>query len=63
MYSAIEIANLTIAGLEEYGNMNKDADMAYLMAKAKTLRAMPLRPHKGLGDVPEVQAHQFRLPY
>ena len=53
MYSAIEIANLTIAGLEEYGNIDKDADMAYLMAEAKTLRAMLYYDlTKAWGDVP-----------
>lgn len=53
MYSAIEIANLTIAGLSQYGNVDKDPDMAFLMAEAKTLRAMIYFDLvKAWGDVP-----------
>ena len=40
MYSAVERANLTIEGLRKYGNVEKDADMAYLLGEALTLRAM-----------------------
>ncbi len=53
MYSAIEIANLTIAGLNQYGNVENDPDMAYLLAEAKTLRAMVYYDLiKAWGDVP-----------
>lgn len=53
MYSAIEVANLTIAGLGEYGNVENDPDMAFLLAEAKTLRAMLYYDLiKAWGDVP-----------
>ncbi len=53
MYSAIERANLTLAGLKEYGNIDEDADMAYLYAETLTLRAMLYYDLiKAWGDVP-----------
>lgn len=53
MYSAIEKANLTIAGLKEYGDIENNNDMAYLYAEALTLRAMIYYDLvKTWGDVP-----------
>ena len=53
MYSAVERANLTIEGLRKYGNVEKDADMAYLLGEALTLRAMIYYDLvKAWGDVP-----------
>lgn len=40
MYMGIERANLVIEGLREYGNVEENADMAYLLGEALTLRAM-----------------------
>lgn len=53
MYQGIERANLCIEGLRKDGNVENDADMAYLLGEALTLRA--LLHHdliKGWGDVP-----------
>ena len=53
MYSAIERANLAIEGLRKYGNVEKDADMAYLLGEVLTLRAMIYYDLvKAWGDVP-----------
>ena len=53
MYSAVERANLTIEGLRTYGNVEKDADMAYLLGEVLTLRAMLYYDLvKAWGDVP-----------
>ena len=53
MYTAIERANLTISGLRKYGNVEEDADMAYLLGEALTLRAMIYYDLcKAWGDVP-----------
>ena len=40
MYEAIERANLCIDGIREYGNPAGNADMAYLLGEALTLRAL-----------------------
>ncbi len=53
MYSAVERANLAIEGLRTYGNVEKDADMAYLLGEVLTLRAMLYYDLvKAWGDVP-----------
>lgn len=53
MYQAIERANLAIEGLLEFGNVENDANMAYLYAEALTLRAMIYYDLiKTWGDVP-----------
>jgi len=53
MYSAVERANLTIEGLRKYGNVEKDAEMAYLLGEVLTLRAMIYYDLvKAWGDVP-----------
>lgn len=53
MYSAIERANLTIAGLRQYGDIENNDDMAYLYGEALTLRAMIYYDLvKAWGDVP-----------
>jgi hypothetical protein len=53
MYMGIERANLVIEGIREYGNVEKDADMAYLLGEALTLRAMIYYDlTKAWGDVP-----------
>jgi len=53
MYMGIERANLVIEGLREYGNVTEDADMAYLLGEALTLRAMLYYDLiKAWGDVP-----------
>lgn len=53
MYSAVERANLAIEGLRTYGNVENDADMAYLLGEALTLRAMVYYDlTKAWGDVP-----------
>ena len=53
MYMGIERANLVIEGLREYGNVAEDADMAYLLGEALTLRAMIYYDLiKAWGDVP-----------
>ncbi len=40
MYEAIERANLCIEGIREYGNVTENANMAYLLGEALTLRAL-----------------------
>ena len=53
MYTGIERANLIIEGLREYGKIDTDADMAYLLGEALTLRAMIYYALiKAWGDVP-----------
>ena len=53
MYMGIERANLVIEGLREYGDCANDADMAYLLGEALTLRAMIYYDLiKAWGDVP-----------
>ena len=53
MYTAIERANLAIEGLRKYGNVEADANMAYLLGEALTLRAMVYYDLcKAWGDVP-----------
>ena len=53
MYTGIERANLVIEGLREYGNVDKNPDMAYLLGEALTLRAMIYYDlTKAWGDVP-----------
>ena len=53
MYTGIERANLVIDGLRTYGNTANDADMAYLLGEALTLRAMIYYDLiKAWGDVP-----------
>ena len=53
MYMGIERANLVIEGLREYGNVEENADMAYLLGEALTLRAMIYYDlTKAWGDVP-----------
>lgn len=53
MYEAIERANLIIDGLTQYGNVENDADMAYLLGEAYCLRAMVYFDLiKAWGDVP-----------
>ena len=53
MYTGIERANLVIEGLREYGNVKEDANMAYLLGEALTLRAMIYYDLiKAWGDVP-----------
>ena len=53
MYMGIERANLVIEGLREYGKTDTDADMAYLLGEALTLRAMIYYDlTKAWGDVP-----------
>ena len=53
MYTGIERANLLIEGLREYGSTDTDADMAYLLGEALTLRAMIYYDLiKAWGDVP-----------
>lgn len=53
MYMGIERANLVIEGLREYGNIDNNKDMAYLLAEALTLRAMIYYDLiKAWGDVP-----------
>ena len=53
MYQAIERANLAIEGLKKYGDVDNNADMAYLLAEAMTLRAMVFYDLiKTWGDVP-----------
>lgn len=52
-YEGIERANMCIVGLRTYGNVENDADMAYLLGEALTLRAVIyLDLVKGWGDVP-----------
>ena len=53
MYMGIERANLVIEGIREYGNVEANADMAYLLGEALTLRAMIYYDlTKAWGDVP-----------
>jgi hypothetical protein len=53
MYMGIERANLVIEGLREYGKVEENADMAYLLGEALTLRAMIYYDLiKAWGDVP-----------
>lgn len=53
MYTAIERANLAIDGLRKLGNVEEDANMAYLLGEALTLRAMVYYDLcKAWGDVP-----------
>ncbi|MBO4566468.1 MAG: RagB/SusD family nutrient uptake outer membrane protein, partial [Bacteroidales bacterium] len=53
MYMGIERANLVIEGLREYGNVEENADMAFLLGEALTLRAMIYYDLiKAWGDVP-----------
>ena len=53
MYSAVERANLAIEGLRTYGKTESDADMAFLLGEALTLRAMIYYDlTKAWGDVP-----------
>ena len=53
MYMGIERANLVIEGLREYGKVEEQADMAYLLGEALTLRAMIYYDlTKAWGDVP-----------
>ncbi len=52
-YEGIERANMCIDGLRTYGNVETDADMAYLLGEALTLRAVIyLDLVKAWGDVP-----------
>lgn len=52
-YTAIERANLNIKNLRKYGNIENDADMAYLLGEALTLRAvMYYDLLRAWGDVP-----------
>ncbi len=53
MYTGIERANLVIDGLRTYGNTENNADMAFLLGEALTLRAMIYYDLiKAWGDVP-----------
>ena len=53
MYMGIERANLVIEGIREYGDVENNADMAYLLGEALTLRAMIYYDlTKAWGDVP-----------
>ncbi len=53
MYEAIERANLCIEGIREFGNPGENADMAYLLGEALTLRAMIYYDLvRAWGDVP-----------
>ena len=53
MYMGIERANLVIEGIREYGDIEHNADMAYLLGEALTLRAMIYYDLiKAWGDVP-----------
>ncbi len=40
MYSGIERANICIRGLRNYGDVENDENMAYLLGEALTLRAV-----------------------
>lgn len=52
-YEGIERANLCIRGLETYGNVEEDDDMAYLLGEAITLRAIYYADLlKTWGDIP-----------
>ena len=53
MYEAIERANLCIEGLRTYGKPEENADMAYLLGEALTLRALLYYDlTRAWGDVP-----------
>ena len=53
MYEGIERANLCIEGIREYGKPEENADMAYLLGEALTLRAMLYYDLvRAWGDVP-----------
>lgn len=53
MYTSIERANLVIEGIRQYGNVETDPSMAYLLGEALTLRAMVYYDLiKAWGDVP-----------
>ena len=53
IYEGVEKANLAIKGLRDYGNVAENADMAYLLGEALTLRAMLYYDlTKVWGDVP-----------
>ena len=53
LFLAIERANVIIDGLRKYGNTESNADMAYLLGEALTLRAMIYYDIvKAWGDVP-----------
>ena len=53
MYTGIARANLVIEGIREYGKPETNADMAYLLGEALTLRAMIYYDLiKAWGDVP-----------
>lgn len=53
MFEAIEKCNLIIEGLNKYGNVSADADMAFLLGEAYCLRAMIYFDLiKAWGDVP-----------
>ena len=53
MYRGVERCNLAIEGLEQYGNLEADANMRYLWGEALTLRAMLYYDlTKIWGDVP-----------
>jgi len=53
MYEAIERLNLCIEGVREYGNVEENADMAYLLGEALTIRALFYYDlTKAWGDVP-----------
>lgn len=53
MFGGIERANLAIEGLRQYGNVENDPKMAYLLGEALTLRAfIYFDLIKGWGDVP-----------
>ena len=53
MYEAIERANLCIEGIRDYGNVEQNADMAYLLGEVLTLRAFLYYDLvRAWGDVP-----------
>lgn len=53
IYLAVERANLAVAGLRKYGNVEQNKDMAYLLGEVLTLRAMLYYDLcKAWGDVP-----------
>ena len=53
MYEAIERANLCIEGIREYGNVEQNTDMAYLLGEVLTLRALIYYDLvRAWGDVP-----------
>lgn len=52
-YEGVERANLAIAGIRKYGNIESNRDMAQLLGEALTLRAVVYNDLiKGWGDVP-----------